>query len=350
MSASSPLRERLLALPKTELHLHAMGAMRPSTVVELARGKGAPILAAAERMAGDGFRFANLSEFIDFFVGLFPLVTRPEEFERVAYEVLSDAAALGVRWVEPRWTPTSHLSRGATVDGMFAGIEAGRKAAERDHGIGARWIVDFPRGLGLENAEQATGIAVATKDRGTAALDVAGDERRVAADPAFAPLFARARRAGLVPLAHAGEGAGPESVRGALDLYGAARIGHGTRSVEDEALVARLARERVLLEVCPTSNVRLRVVQDVASHPVTRFLAAGVPVAVCSDDPTLFATDVVSEMERLHVEARVPLATLGRLAAESFDHALLPESERRDRFADARREALAWAEAAEAVA
>ncbi len=350
MTAPSPLRERLKALPKTELHLHALGAMRPTTVVELARRKGSPVLAAAERMADGGLEFGDLSPFVEFFIGLFGLVTSPDEFERVTFEVLEDAALLGVRYAEPRWTPTSHVARGATVDGMFAGMEAGRASAERAHGIVARWIVDFPRGLPFAVAEEATGIAVATKGRGTVALDVSGDERRVAADPAFAPLFARARRAGLAALAHAGEGAGPDSVRGALDLFGAVRIGHGTRSVEDASLVARLARDRVLLEVCPTSNVRLNVVTSVSAHPVRRFLEAGIPVAVSSDDPTLFGTDVVSEHERLHEEAGIPLATLGRLSAESFDHALLPAAERRERFSDARREALLWAEAAEAIA
>jgi adenosine deaminase len=342
----SRLRERLRTLPKTELHLHALGAVRPSTIVDLARAKGLPLVERAERGAAEGFRFLHLSDFVEFFVGLFDLATAPAEFERIAYEVLADAAALGVRYAEVRWTPTSHVARGATVDGMWAGLEAGRKAAERLHGMHARWIVDFPRGLGSAVADEAAAAAVATRDRGTVALDVAGDERAVAADPRFVPAFRRARDAGLAVLAHAGEGAGPESVRGALDLYGSARIGHGTRSVEDPALVRRLARERVTLEVCPTSNVALGVVPSVATHPVRALLAAGVPVAVSSDDPTLFATDVVREHEVLHAEAGVPLATLGRCAAASFDAAFLPPGEREDLLGAAKREALAWADAA----
>jgi aminodeoxyfutalosine deaminase len=340
------LRRRLIALPKTELHLHALGALRPGTVVELARARNAGILPAAELGAAEGYRFAHLSAFVEFFTGLFELLRTPADFERVAYEVLEDAARLGVRYAEPRWTPTSHVARGATVDGMWAGLEAGRRAAERRHGIVARWIVDFPRGLPLFVAEEAATIAIATKDRGTVGFDVAGDERAVAADARFAPAFARVRRAGLAATAHAGEGAGAESVRGALDLYGAARIGHGTRSGEDRDLIARLARERVPLEVCPTSNERLHVVPSVAVHPVRSFLDAGLTVVVSSDDPSLFGTDVVTEHVRLHREAGVPLATLGECAARSFDAALLPAGERAERFADAKREALAWAEAA----
>jgi aminodeoxyfutalosine deaminase len=346
MDRGDDLRRRLIALPKTELHLHALGALRPATVVDLARARGSRVLEAAERGAAEGYRFEHLSHFVDFFTGLFELVRTPKDFERVTYEILEDAALLGVRYAEPRWTPTSHVSRGATVDGMWAGLEAGRRAAERTHGIVARWIVDFPRGLPLSVAEEAATIAVATRDRGTVGLDVAGDERAVAADPRFGPVFARARKAGLAALAHAGEGAGAESVRGALDLYGASRIGHGTRSGEDPSLLARLARERVPLEVCPTSNERLHVVPSVAVHPVKAFLDAGVSVVVSSDDPTLFGTDVVEEHVRLHRETGVPLATLAACAASSFDAALMPKAEREERFADAKRDALAWAGAA----
>jgi adenosine deaminase len=343
------LRERLRALPKTELHLHALGALRPGTVVELARRRGSPILAEAERAAHAGYAFEHLSQFVDFFTGLFGLVTTPAEFERVTSEILEDAARQGVRYAELRWTPTSHLARGATVDGMFAGLEAGRRAAKEAHGIEARWIVDFPRSLPVSVAEESVSIAIATRDRGTVAVDIAGDERAVQAHEGFVGAFRRARAAGLAVTAHAGEGAGAECVGHSLDRYGATRIGHGTRSAEDPRLLERLARERVPLEVCPTSNVRLHVVASVAAHPVVRFLEAGVPVSISSDDPSLFATDLLAEYEALHREARIPLATLGRLAASSFDVAFVPEAVRRDLFADARRDALAWAVREEAA-
>jgi len=337
------LRERLRALPKTELHLHALGALRPSTVVDLARAKGSPILAVAERGAAQGYAWENLSTFVEFFIGLFGLVVTPADFERVTWEILEDAAAQGVTYLELRVTPTSHTSRGATVEGMWSGLEAARKAAERTLGVTARWIVDFPRSLPVSVAEEACGVAIATKDRGTVALDISGDERAVAADPRFEPVFARARRAGLPCVAHAGEGAGPESVAGALDLYRAVRIGHGTRSVEDAALVRRIASLGVPVEVCPTSNEALGVVRSVAAHPVRELLRAGVTVVVSSDDPALFGTDLVREYERLHLETGVPLDALGRIAAAGFDHALLPAAERRERFAAPRAAALAWA-------
>ncbi|MCC7139705.1 MAG: adenosine deaminase [Planctomycetes bacterium] len=344
--AGDALRERLRRLPKTELHLHALGALRPATTVELARRAGSPVLAAAERAAAEGYAFDDLPHFVEFFIGLFGLVTTPADFERVAWEVAEDLAALGVRYAEVRWTPTSHTARGATVDGMWAGLEAARAQVERRLPLTLRWVVDFPRSLPLAVGEAACGIAVATRDRGTVAFDVAGDERAVGAEPRFAALFRRARAAGLGCLAHAGEAAGPESVAAALDLWGVDRIGHGTRAIEDAALVARLARGTVPLEVCPTSNEALGVVPSVAAHPVVELLRRGVPVVVSSDDPTLFGTDVVREHERLHLEAGVPLDTLGRLAAASFLQASLPAAERHERFADVAREAVAWSEAA----
>jgi len=120
-----------------------------------ARRKGSAVLEAAERGAAEGFHFRGLPDFVEFFVGLFDVVIVPADFERVAFEVLEDAALHGVRYAEVRWTPTSHVVRGATVDGMWAGLEAGRAAAERAHGIHARWIVDFPRGLPVAVADEA---------------------------------------------------------------------------------------------------------------------------------------------------------------------------------------------------
>jgi adenosine deaminase len=341
------LRERLRLLPKTELHLHALGAMRPLTVVALARRSKAPILAAAERGAAQGYEFAGLPEFIEFFLGLFGLVRTAADFEQVAFEALEDAARQGVRYAELRWTPTSHLARGADERAMFAGIAAGRRAAERAHGIVSRTIVDFPRSLPLSVAEEAVEIAIRNRASGVTALDVSGDEKAVAADPTFCGVFERARRAGLHATAHAGEGAGPESVVGAIDLYGAERIGHGTRCREDPRLVRRLARDGIPLEVCPTSNEALKVVRSVAEHPVRGYLEAGVPCVVSSDDPVLFGTDLVTEYERLHREAGVPFGTLARMAAEGFRHAFLedgPEADHvRARLDAWRAEALAAA-------
>jgi adenosine deaminase len=347
------LRARLTRLPKTELHLHVLGALRPATLLELARRRNSPLVPAAERGAAEGYAFDHLPAFVEFFVGLFPLLSTGEDFERATFEVLEDAACRGVRYAELRWTPTSHVARGADEEAMFAGIASGSRAAEGVHGIVARHVVDFPRGLGPDVAAAATALALRRRGQGVVALDVAGDERAVAADPRFAPLFARARAGGLHALAHAGEGAGPESVAASLDLYGARRIGHGTRSVEDPALVARLAREGIVLEVCPTSNEALKVVPSVALHPVRDLLRAGVRCVVSSDDPTLFGTDVVREHERLHAETGIGLATLGRMAATGFDAALLEPGpsgeEARVRLAAWRDEALAWAAAEEAA-
>ncbi len=343
------LRERLTLLPKTDLHLHVVGGLRPETVVELARAKNAPILEAAERGAAvGGYEFEDLPDFIAFFLGLFQLVTEPSDFERVTYEVLMDAARVGTRYAELRWTPTSHLSRGAEEFGMFDGIAAGCRAARRASGIESRLIVDFPRSLTPDVAETALHVALRQSAHGITGFDVAGDEKAVSVDAAFAPYFQAARRAGLRLAAHAGEAAGSESVAGALDVYGAERIGHGTRSIEDPDLVARLAREGIVLEVCLSSNVALSVVPSAAAHPVRAFREAGVPCVVATDDPTLFATDIVEEYVRLHREVGLSLEELGHMAARGFEAAFVEEGETGDALRAAleawRREATAWAE------
>ena len=321
------LVEQLRRLPKTDLHLHVMGALRPATVVELARRRNTPILEAAERGAAEGYRFPDLSAFVEFFLQLFDLVTTPDDFARVTHEVLADAAYGGVKYAELRWTPTSHLSRGADERAMFDAIAAASAEALRTHDVEARHIVDFPRTLGARVAKDALHVALRQREKGVTGFDIAGDEQAVQVEPEFAPLFAEARRGGLHVAAHAGEGAGPESVRDALDVYGAERIGHGTRSIEDLKLVERLVRERVVVEVCISSNEALGVVPSVAEHPVKAFLAAGVRCVIASDDPALFDTDIVREYVRLHREAGIGLWTLRRLAASGFDAAFLEPGE-----------------------
>lgn len=345
-TADPALREALRRLPKTELHLHALGALRPATVVDLARAKNSPLLPVAERGAAQGYAFPNLSKFVQFFVGLFSLVHTRDDFARVTFEILEDAWQGGVRYAELRWTPTSHVSRGADEDAMFEGIAAGCAEAERMHGILGRSIVDFPRSLGPAVAQQAVSIAVRQRERGVTAFDISGDEHAVAADPVFAPFFTEASRAGLHLTAHAGEAAGPLSIRGALDFFGAERIGHGTRLYEDDDLLERVVFENIPLEICPTSNEALRVVRRVADHPVADYLAKGVRCVVSSDDPSLFGTDIVREYERLHLEAGIPLTTLGLMAALGFEHAFVEDGPRgretRARLAAMQGESLAW--------
>jgi len=340
--------DRLRALPKTDLHLHALGALRPATVLELARRRGARVLPVAEAaVAEGGYRFEDLSAFVAFFLGLFELALDAESLARITFEVLEDAAAEGCRYAELRFTPTSHLLRGAEEGAFFAGIEAGRRAAEAACGIHARLILDFPRTLETDVAEETLHLALRHRSEGVVGLDIAGDEAAVAFDPRFVPVFTEARRRGLLVTAHAGEAAGPESVRQAVEAYGARRIGHGTRAVEDPSLLALLARRGVVLEVCPSSNVALGVVDTVAHHPLSRFLAAGVDCTVATDNPALFGTTLTGEYQRLRDEGGIGEGVLGRLAAAGFAAAArdLDASERAlgARLDGWREEARSWA-------
>ena len=345
--AASALR----SLPKPDLHLHALGAIRASTLEDLVRRRGPRGVPAAVRRAAEGAVPDGLPALVDLFLGLFDVVRDAADFERVAYEALADAAAGGVRYAELRFTPWSHLRRGVAEGPMFAGIGAGRRAAERDHGILSTVTLDAPRSVGKEPLEVAVAVALRRRAEGVTGIDLSGDEGAVALDRELGPLFAAARAQGLGVTVHAGEAAGPASVRGALDLYGATRIGHGTRAAEDPSLVARLAREGIVLEVCPSSNVALAVVPSVAVHPAPAFLAAGVRLTVASDDPALFRTDAAREMERLHREAGVPLADLGRSAAFGFEAAFAGGGEGgadlRARLSRWAAEARAWAAEAE---
>ena len=214
------------------------------------------------------------------------------------------------------------------------------REAEKRHGVTARWIPDIVRNVGLGPAEQTLAWALAGRERGVVALGISGSEARFGSEP-FRPFFEEARRQGLHRVAHAGEHAGPESIRAALDDCDPERIGHGVRAVEDPALVAELARPAMPLEVSPTSNVRLGVFSSIEAHSFDRLRRAGVPVSVNTDDPSFFATNLTREYLNLAKTFGYGTADLAGLSLAALRHSFLPEAEKatlearfRERFAE----------------
>jgi len=177
-------------------------------------------------------------------------------------------------------------------------------------------------------AEYTTGVAIEGKEDGVVALGLGGAEAGAPPEP-FEPYFDRARAAGLRSAPHAGEHAGPASVWGAIRALGAERIGHGVRSIEDPALVGYLAERQLALEVNPTSNLRLGVYPDLASHPLRRLHDAGVPIVVGSDDPPLFNTTLSDELLLLAAEFGCDVATADELLLNGVRHSFLPEDRKR---------------------
>jgi aminodeoxyfutalosine deaminase len=217
-----------------------------------------------------------------------------------------------------------HVLRGVAPEALFEGIEQGRAEVEAQHGVRLRWSTDIDGRGGPDLAVETVKLVLRHRPAGLVSLGLGGEEVPRAQ---FERAFEIARDAGLHSVPHAGEAAGPESVWEAIDRLGAERIGHGVRCLEDPELVAELRRRRIPLEVCPTSNVRTRVVADLAAHPLPRLIEEGLVVTLSSDDPPMFGTSLRDEyiaVARVLGLSPVGLRDLARNAARA---AFLPRAD-----------------------
>jgi aminodeoxyfutalosine deaminase len=292
--------------PKIELHVHLEGTVRAGTLLQIARRNELPL--PADSVEG----LAGLYEFRDFahFLQVWQLTTAAlrtaRDFRQVVVDYAAEAASHGAVYLEGIFTPAEPVGRGAGWDEVFAGYcDGAREAAER-HGVQVRLTPDIPRGYPLEAAELTARYAVAYRDRGVVGLGLGGSEAEYPPEP-YAGAFALARDGGLGSVPHAGEVAGPASIRGALDGLAADRLRHGIRAVDDPALVAELADRGVVLDVCPISNLRTGAVASLAAHPLPELVAAGIACSVSTDDPAMFGTDLTSDYAaamRMGISAR----------------------------------------------
>ncbi|MFJ9432787.1 adenosine deaminase [Streptomyces sp. NPDC101490] len=290
------LRPFIAGLPKAELHVHHVGSASPRIVAELAaRHPDSKVPTDPEALA-DYFTFTDFAHFIDVYLSVVDLVRTPEDVRLLTFEVARDMARQNIRYAELTVTPYSSTSRGIDERAFMAAIEDARKAAEAEFGTILRWCFDIPGEAGLVSAEETARLATtdALRPEGLVSFGLGGPEIGVPR-PQFKPYFDRARAAGLRSVPHAGETTGPQTVWDAIHDLGAERIGHGTTSVQDPALLAHLAEHRIALEVCPTSNIATRAVATLDEHPIRRMVEAGVLVTVNSDDPPMFGTDLNNE-------------------------------------------------------
>lgn len=283
------------SIPKAELHLHLLGAIRPETALALARKHKVDLPVSTAKEWIPFFHTGNLAQFVERFILLFPLLREKEDFERVGREVFDDLHADGVLSVEPRITLTSHLLRGVEEDAIAEGLTEAAKYASETLGMGVRWIVDFPRILGLQIGKMALDAATRGKSWGVVGFDIAGYEGPGEDDPGYCVIFSQAREAGLHLTAHAGETGPPEHIRIALAEWGVERIGHGVQAYRDPDLIDGLRAMGIPLEVCPTSNLVLGVVRRIEEHPLEAYRQQGLRITLGSDDPSLFGTTLSEE-------------------------------------------------------
>jgi adenosine deaminase len=273
-------------LPKCELHIHIEGSLEPELMFALARRNGIRLRYPSVAALRQAYQFRNLQDFLNiYYQGMSVLITG-QDFYDLAWAYLERAHADNIRHVEMFFDPQGHTSRGVPFSTVVEGLHRAIGDAGRQLGVQASLIMCFLRHLDEADAERTLDSALACKDR---IVGVGLDSSEIGHPPGkFKRVFRRARDAGFFLTAHAGEEGPPSYVWEALDVLGVARIDHGNRSLEDAALVGRLARDQVPLTVCPLSNLRLRVVDELVHHPLRRMMDKGLIVTVNSDDPAYF--------------------------------------------------------------
>jgi len=273
-------------LPKCELHIHIEGSLEPELMFALASRNGIRLPYISVEALRQAYRFRNLQDFLDiYYQGMSVLITE-QDFYDLAIAYLQRARADNVRHVEMFFDPQGHTSRGIAFATVVNGLHRAIVDAGRELGVQASLIMCFLRHLDEADAEKTLDSALSFRDR---IVGVGLDSSEAGHPPSkFKHVFRRARDAGFFLTAHAGEEGPPSYVWEALDVLGVGRIDHGNRSLDDPALVGRLARDRMALTVCPLSNLRLRVIDELAHHPLRRMMDKGLVVTVNSDDPAYF--------------------------------------------------------------
>jgi len=318
MATSSVSPERLATLPKVELHVHLEGTIDATTAAALARGHGedpARVLVLERDAYPDPFR--DFAHFVACFLATSAQVRTPDDLETVTAAFVAAQVAQQVRWSEATFTAITMVERGWDPDEIWPALLRGLASDDR---TAVGFILDTPRDLGVATAARSVDLARRAIAAGlpVVALGLTGIENsRQESD--FALLRTAADELGVGLIVHAGETGDADNVRGALEI-GSDRIGHGIAAAEDVDVLARLASEGTVLEVCPSSNVTLGIVSSLEEHPIVRLRDAGIAITVNSDDPPFFSTTLTEELAhavRLLGLDELRLAALQRRAIDA---------------------------------
>jgi adenosine deaminase len=323
----SDLDAFIRGLPKAELHLHIEGTLEPEMAFRLAAKHGVALKHGSVEALRQAYDFSDLQSFLDLYYEGANVLRDERDFRDLTRAYLERAHADGVVHAEIFFDPQTHTGRGIRFATVVDGIAAALESGARELGISHRLILCFLRHLDEDAAFATLAEAMPYRDRIAA---VGLDSSEVGHPPSkFERVFATARAAGFLAVAHAGEEGPPAYVHEALDLLRVARIDHGVRSEADPALLARLAREQVPLTVCPLSNVKLRVFGAMADHNLKRLLDAGLCVTVNSDDPAYFGGYVAANYRAAAEALRLGRDDVVRLARNSFTASFLDPAEKR---------------------
>lgn len=329
-------RDLLQRLPKTDLHVHLDGSLRPETLIELAREYRQPLPADDPESLREHMYVRDARNLVDYLARFditLSVLQTTDALDRVAYELAEDAARENVRYMEVRYSPVLNTREGLSLREVVEASLRGLHRAADDFGIRTNLIICALRQMSPETSVELARVAADFKDRGVVAFDLAGPEYDHPPKKHEAA-FRNAAHANLGITVHAGEAFGPASIGQALHDCGANRIGHGTRLHEDAELMRYVNDFRIPLEICLTSNVQTRVVDSLATHPAKKYFDDGLLITLNSDNRLMSATTVTDEYLHAHEHLGLGWSELTRIARMGFESAFLPWAEKRTLLAE----------------
>jgi len=325
-------------LPKVELHLHLEGSVRPETLRELSSDKSwlrREVTKWVSERRAQSYCYGDFQGFLNAFGAVALLLKSPEDYARATTRLIEWLAAQEVRYAEVTLGVGVLLWKNQSVPEVFDAVSRAATEAQARTGVRVQWIFDPIRHFGVEHAREVLKWAIRYRMRGVVAFGIGGNEERGPAE-LFTDIYREAREAGLRLTAHAGEAAGPASIRQAVELLGAERIGHGLTAIQDPGVMALLRERRIPLEVCPTSNVATGLVARFEDHPLPRFLEAGLIVTLNSDDPAMFGTSLEQEFVRAAQAFALSRPQILGLCENAIRYSFLPEAEKSELLGELR--------------
>lgn len=337
MPVTTPTLESFTArLPKVELHLHLEGSVQPETLRELSRAKRRLEKETEDwirERAGQGFRYQSFQEFLEAFTMVTLLLESPADYALATTRLMEWLSRQNVKYAEVTLSAGVILRRKQSIEAVFDAISEASREAQARLGVRVNWIFDAIRQLGAQHAREVLTCAARFRSRGVVAFGIGGDEIKGPAE-LFTEVYREARDLGLRLTAHAGETAGPESIRKAVELLGAERIGHGLTAARAPAVVAMLRDRQIPLEICLTSNVATGVLARLEDHPLPKFLAEGLVVTLNSDDPAMFGTSLEREFVLAAKNFALSREQIVRICENAISAAFLEEEARRELLVD----------------
>ncbi|ESK56836.1 adenosine deaminase [Acinetobacter tjernbergiae] len=327
--------ELIRALPKAELHVHIEGTFEPELMFAIAQRNQIQIPYQSVEEVKQAYNFHNLQSFLDIYYAGANVLVYEQDFYDLAWAYFEKCAEDRVVHTEMFFDPQTHTERGVAFATVLAGLKRACKDAQEKLGISSQLIMCFLRHLSEEKAFETLEQALPFKDD---IIAIGLDSSEVGHPPSkFERVFAKAREAGFLIVAHAGEEGPPAYIWEALDLLKVNRIDHGVRSEEDEQLMARLIAEKMPLTVCPLSNLKLCVVNDMGEHNIRRLLQKGVHVTVNSDDPSYFGGYMNDNFVAIQQALDLSNDELKQLAINSFEASFISDDEKQKWIAEVRK-------------